>query len=88
MSLKPKKTGAVRPNSSWEAPRTEFIKMDVNAVFHEETRNGGRGAIGRDNTLDICVAAAGPLQMMDDCTLKVLPYVMPLILQIRWVWAG
>jgi hypothetical protein len=40
MSLKPKKTGAVRPNSSWEAPWTEFIKMDVNAAFHEETRNG------------------------------------------------
>jgi hypothetical protein len=40
--------------------------MDVNATFHEERRNGGWGAISRDSTLDICVAAAGPLQMMDD----------------------
>ena len=43
-----------------------FIKINYDASFRAETRNGGWGMIDRDSTTDICVAASGPLQPMAD----------------------
>uniref|UniRef100_A0ACD5X9S9 Uncharacterized protein n=1 Tax=Avena sativa TaxID=4498 RepID=A0ACD5X9S9_AVESA len=52
--------------SKWEVPPSGFIKLNIDAAFNEETRSGGWGVIGRDESADICVAAAGPLQHMSD----------------------
>jgi hypothetical protein len=40
--------------------------MNVVASFDEDTRSDGWGTIGRDNLLDICVAADEPPRMMSD----------------------
>jgi hypothetical protein len=61
-----KETHVAKQTSRWEAPPTEFIKMNVDASFDEDTRSDGWGTIGRDNSLDICVAADEPLRMMSD----------------------
>ena len=52
--------------TSWEAPPVDFIKMNIDASFHVDTRNGGWGVIGRDSTSEICVAATGTLSSMYD----------------------
>ena len=43
-----------------------FLKINVDASYHEETRSGGWGVICRDNTHDIVIATACPLEMMAD----------------------
>jgi ribonuclease HI len=39
----------------------DYVKINVDAAFREETMSGGWGAIGRDSTAEVCVAVAGIL---------------------------
>jgi hypothetical protein len=64
--LKKPATHSEPVNCLWEAPPADFIKLNVDAAFREETGTGGWGVIGRDESSTICVAAAGSLQHMSD----------------------
>jgi hypothetical protein len=50
----------------WEAPPDEFIKLNVDAAFREDSLSGGWGVVGRDNKSELCLAATGPLYMISD----------------------
>jgi hypothetical protein len=65
-TLNKNRTATVMETRKWEAPPADFIKINVDASFMEDTSNGGWGVIGRDCIPDICVAAAGPLQFIKD----------------------
>jgi hypothetical protein len=45
----------------------DYVKINVDAAFREETMSGGWGAIGRDSTAEVCVAVAGILQNVAYC---------------------
>lgn len=47
--------------SSWLKPPTDFIKLNVDAVFLDELKEGGSGLIARDADGNILCAAAGRL---------------------------
>lgn len=57
--LEPKPPGVQKHVSSWLKPPTGFIKLNVDAVFRGESKEGGWGLIARDADGDILCAAAG-----------------------------
>jgi hypothetical protein len=47
----------------------DFIKLNVDAAFHNDVGSGGWGVIGREIiSHEICVAAFGRVRMMPDAT--------------------
>ena len=57
----PKPPGVQKHVSSWLKPPTDFIKLNVDAVFLDELKEGGWGLIARDADGNILCAAAGRL---------------------------
>jgi hypothetical protein len=41
-------------NCKWKAPPDEFIKLNMDAAYCEDTRSGGWGVIVRDSKSEIC----------------------------------
>ena len=57
--LEPKPPGVQKHVSSWLKPPTGFIKLNVDAVFRGESKEGRCGLIARDADGDILCATAG-----------------------------
>jgi hypothetical protein len=55
--LRKKKETGIAPVSRWRAPPEDFVKINIDAAFKEQSRNGGCGAICRDSDADVCFAA-------------------------------
>ena len=54
-----KPTAPVRQQDKWVKPPTDMVKINIDAALAEQTRSGGWGIICRDDTKDVCFAAAG-----------------------------
>ena len=65
LHLQPKQKTMVSIGRRWEAPPSEFLKINIDASYHETLRSGGWGAICRDSMHDIIFATASSLEMID-----------------------
>jgi ribonuclease HI len=61
-----KSTPSLTINCRWTTPVIDTVKINIDASFHDHSWSGGWGAICRDNSSDICFAAAGTLSMIRD----------------------
>jgi hypothetical protein len=52
------KQPTIPSNRQWSGPAPDFVKINVDASFRHDTRDGGWGAICRDSSSDFCFAAA------------------------------
>jgi ribonuclease HI len=51
---------------TWEKPPSDWVKINIDAVYSDATRSGWWGAICRDMVSNIQFAAAGNLKMISD----------------------
>jgi hypothetical protein len=64
--LAKKKESVIAPVGRWRAPPKKFVKINTDATFMEQARNGGWRAICRNSDADVCIASVrAPMHAKD-----------------------